>query len=59
MENPELPRFAFFYGRDFASDDDLNARWLDSVANVRVHGTRDRSRLKRLRLLRSLRSSAD
>ena len=32
----------FFYGRDFASDDDLNARvlrWLDTVANVRVHGT--------------------
>ena len=32
----------FFYGRDFVSDDDLNARtrlWLDSVANARVHGT--------------------
>ena len=32
----------FFYGRDFVSDDDLNARvgrWLDEVANVRVHGT--------------------
>ena len=32
----------FFYGRTFASDDDLNARvlrWLDAVANVRVHGT--------------------
>ena len=32
----------FFYGRDFVSDDDLNARtqrWLDSVANIRVHGT--------------------
>ena len=32
----------FFYGRDFVSDDDLNARarrWLDQVANVRVHGT--------------------
>ena len=32
----------FFYGRDFASDDDLNARallWLDGVANVRIHGT--------------------
>ena len=32
----------FFYGRDFVSDDDLNARallWLDSVANVRIHGT--------------------
>ncbi len=35
-------RRSFFYGRDFASDDDLNARvlgWLDRVANVRVHGT--------------------
>ncbi len=32
----------FFYGREFVSDDDLNARtllWLDSVANARVHGT--------------------
>ena len=32
----------FFYGRDFVSDDDLNARarrWLDEVANVRVHWT--------------------
>jgi len=32
----------FFYGRDFVSDDDLNAQarlWLDEVANVRVHGT--------------------
>ena len=32
----------FFYGRDFLSDDDLNARallWLDGVANVRIHGT--------------------
>jgi len=32
----------FFYGREFASDDDLNARarrWMDRVANVRVHGT--------------------
>ena len=32
----------FFYGSDFVSDDDLNARarlWLDEVANVRVHGT--------------------
>ena len=35
-------RRSFFYGRDFASDEDLNARvlgWLDKVANVRVHGT--------------------
>ena len=32
----------FFYGRDFGSDDDLNAqvrRWLDTQANVRVHRT--------------------
>ena len=35
-------RNSFFYGRDFASDADLNSRalrWLDTVANVRVHGT--------------------
>ena len=35
-------RRSFFYGRAFVSDDDLNARvlgWLDTVANVRVHGT--------------------
>ena len=35
-------RSNFFYGRTFASDDDLNARvlgWLDTVANVRIHGT--------------------
>ena len=32
----------FFYGREFLSDEDLNARalvWLDGVANTRVHGT--------------------
>ncbi len=32
----------FFYGRTFASDADLNAQvlgWLDTVANVRLHGT--------------------
>ena len=32
----------FFYGQEFVSDDDLNARillWLDGVANVRIHGT--------------------
>ena len=32
----------FFYGREFVSDDDLNAQarhWLDEVANVRVRGT--------------------
>ena len=35
-------RHNFLYGRDFVSDDDLNARtlrWLDGVANTRVHGT--------------------
>ncbi len=35
-------RESFFYGREFVSDADLNARvlrWLDTVANVRVHGT--------------------
>lgn len=32
----------FFYGRTFTSDSDLNhqvQRWLDTVANVRIHGT--------------------
>jgi len=32
----------FFYGREFVSDDDLDAqltRWLESVANARIHGT--------------------
>lgn len=35
-------RQSFFYGRTFTSDDDLNAQalhWLDTVANVRIHGT--------------------
>jgi len=35
-------RSSFFYGRTFTSDSDLNAQaqhWLDTVANVRVHGT--------------------
>lgn len=35
-------RQSFFYGRTFVSDEDLNAQlqhWLDSVANVRIHGT--------------------
>ncbi len=35
-------RSNFFYGREFVSDDDLNAQarqWLDEVANVRMHGT--------------------
>ncbi len=32
----------FFYGREFLSDADLEARleqWLDHTANVRIHGT--------------------
>lgn len=35
-------RESFFYGREFVSDEDLNARaqrWLATVANVRVHRT--------------------
>ena len=35
-------RESFFYGRSFASDDDLNAQvasWLEDTANVRRHGT--------------------
>jgi transposase len=35
-------RSSFFYGRTFTSDADLNAQaqnWLDTVANVRIHGT--------------------
>jgi transposase len=35
----------FFLGRSFRSLDDLNAQlidWLDTVANVRVHGTTQR-----------------
>ncbi len=35
-------RSSFFYGREFTSDSDLNAQaqhWLDTVANVRIHGT--------------------
>jgi transposase len=35
-------RSNFFYGRTFVSDDDLNHQvqiWLDTVANVRDHGT--------------------
>lgn len=43
MERPiRYIRESFFYGREFVSDDDLNARvlrWLDSDANVRIHGT--------------------
>jgi transposase len=35
-------RESFFYGRTFVSDEDLNAQllhWLETEANVRVHGT--------------------
>ena len=35
-------REGFFYGREFANDDDLNdqaKRWLEGTANVRRHGT--------------------
>ena len=35
-------RKSFFYGREFVSDADLNARarrWVDGEANVRIHGT--------------------
>lgn len=35
-------RESFFYGRDFVSDEDLNARalrWIETTANVRRHGT--------------------
>lgn len=35
-------RQSFFYGRTFTGDDDLNAQalhWLDTVANIRIHGT--------------------
>ena len=45
----------FFYGGDFASDDDLNARvlrWLDTVANVRVHGTLKQRPVDRLEVER-------
>jgi transposase len=35
-------RESFFYGREFVSDADLNAQvlgWLETTANVRIHGT--------------------
>ena len=56
-------RDAFFYGREFASDEDLNdqaLRWLETVANVRTHGTLKevpRARFERERFL--LRPLAD
>ena len=43
MERPiRYIRDSFFYGRAFASDEDLNeqaSRWLEDTANVRRHGT--------------------
>jgi transposase len=50
-------RESFFYGRTFTSDDDLNTQvlhWLDTQANVRIHGTlkeRPVDRFERERLL--------
>ena len=44
-------RQSFFYGRTFRDLEDLNAqceRWLDEVANVRVHGTTGVLPLERL-----------
>ena len=47
----------FFYGREFASDTDLNDQalnWVETVANVRTHGTLKevpRTRFERERLL--------
>jgi transposase len=44
-------RSSFFYGRTFTSDADLNAQaqhWLDTVANVRIHGTLKERPLDRL-----------
>jgi hypothetical protein len=35
-------RKGFFYGRTFINDEDLNHQarsWIDSIANVRIHGT--------------------
>ena len=43
MERPiRYLRESFFYGRQFASDEDLNdqpQRWLEGTADVRQHGT--------------------
>jgi transposase len=44
-------RQSFFYGREFVSDDDLNAQaqqWLATVANVRVHRTTNERPIDRL-----------
>jgi transposase len=44
-------RESFFYGRTFVSDSDLDdqlRRWLDTVANVRVHGTTRERPVERL-----------
>jgi len=44
-------RSSFFYGRTFTSDADLDAQaqhWLDTVANVRIHGTLKERPLDRL-----------
>jgi transposase len=44
-------RQSFFYGREFVSDDDLNARaerWLATVANVRMHRTTKERPIDRL-----------
>lgn len=43
-------RGGFFYGRDFVSDEDLNAQafgWLSRTANVRCHGTTQEKPLER------------
>ena len=50
-------RESFFYGRSFVSDEDLNAqllRWLETEANVRVHGTLKERPIDRLEQEREL-----
>jgi hypothetical protein len=50
-------REGFFYGRSFVSDEDLNAqllRWLETEANVRVHGTLKQRPVDRLEQERGL-----
>ena len=50
-------RDGFFYGREFVSDEDLNEQalhWLETVANVRVHGTLKEVPLVRFERERSL-----